>query len=69
VFDPTKPKPTGEAAYRFIIDISEVANNPDCLPIDAKDGCHAKTLVARALSLLSAAQRSLSIYNLLALYF
>jgi hypothetical protein len=31
--------------------------------------CHAKTLVARALSLLSAAQRSLSIYNLLALYF
>jgi salicylate hydroxylase len=38
VFDPTKPTPTGEAAYRFIIDMSEVANDPECLPIDAKDG-------------------------------
>ena len=31
-------KSTGEAAYRFIIDMSEVANDLGCLPIAAKDG-------------------------------
>ncbi|KAF4627836.1 hypothetical protein G7Y89_g10317 [Cudoniella acicularis] len=38
IFDPKKPKPTGEAAYRFILDVATVTEDPECLSCDMRDG-------------------------------
>ena len=38
IFDPAKPKPTGTAAYRFVLDSSSVFGNLECLPMKAEDG-------------------------------
>ncbi|KAE9378578.1 FAD/NAD(P)-binding domain-containing protein [Stipitochalara longipes BDJ] len=38
LFDATKPFPTGEAAYRFIIDMDQVVNDPKCLQTSLSDG-------------------------------